>query len=214
MRLRMITNSGLFLVIKNCMSRVAGLFIYILFSIGLSAQEKPEGLFINSRAPDFKATDQYGKELRLKETLKDSLVVLVFYRGQWSPYCNKYLKNLEDSLPLIKTKAARLIAVSPEKPENIVKTIEKTNASYSILYDKDMKIMKAYDVAFEVDEKSISRYKNADIDLAAANGQKDKIYLPVPAIYIISKQENIIYRFFDPDYKKRPPVQELLDNLH
>ena len=186
---------------------------FILFSFVLSAQEKPEGLFINSKAPDFKANDQYGKEIRLKEILKDSLVVLIFYRGEWCPYCNRYLKKLEDSLQLIKEKGARLIAVSPEKPENIRKTIEKTKATYPILYDKDMKIMKAYDVAFELDEKTVSRYKNADIDLADANGQKNKVILPVPAIYIIRKEGTIVYRFFEPDYKKRASVQEILDNL-
>ncbi len=179
----------------------------------LSAQEKPEGLFINSKAPDFKATDQYGNEIRLKDVLKDSLVVLIFYRGQWCPYCNRQLKKLEDSLQLIKNKGARLIAVTPEKPEFISKTIEKTKASYPLLYDKEMKIMKAYAVAFQVDDKSVSRYKNADIDLITANGQKDKAFLPVPAVYIISKEGTILYRYFDSDYKKRPSVQELLNNL-
>jgi peroxiredoxin len=125
------------------------LLIFSLFTFSfLSAQEKPEGLFINSKAPDFKATDQYGKEIRLKEALKDSAVVLIFYRGQWSPYCIKYLKALEDSFHAIKNKGARLIAVTPEKPEFISKTIEKTKASYPLIYDKEMKIMKAYAVAF------------------------------------------------------------------
>jgi len=179
----------------------------------LHAQEKPEGLFINSKAPDFKATDQYGKEIRLKDVLRDSLVVLVFYRGQWDPYCNKYLKKLQDSAQLIKDKGARLIAVTPEKPEFIAKTIEKTNAGFPLLYDKEIKIMKAYAVAFEVDAKTVSRYKSADIDLAETNGQKEKIYLPVPAVYIISKEGTILYRYFDADYKKRPTVQEILNNL-
>src|SRR4030095_14576374 len=180
----------------------------------LFAQEKPEGLFINSKAPDFKATDQFGKEIRLKDVLKDSFVVLIFYRGQWCPYCNKQLKKLEDSLQLIKDKGARLIAVTPEKPEFISKTIEKTKASYPLLYDKEMKIMKAYAVAFQLDDRTVSRYKNADIDLAAANGQKEKVYLPVPAVYIISKEGTILYRYFDFDYKKRASVQEILDYLN
>lgn len=187
--------------------------IGFLVSSVAPAQEKPEGLFINSKAPDFQAIDQYGKEIRLKDVLKDSLVVLFFYRGEWCPYCNRHLKKLEDSLQLIKDKGARLIAVTPEKPEYILKTIEKTKASYSLLYDKEMKIMKAYAVAFQVDEKTVSRYKNADIDLATANGQKDKVYLPVPAVYIISKEGTIMYRFFNADYKRRPSVQEILDNL-
>lgn len=192
-------------------------FILVFVSIFLisisNAQEKPEGLFINSKAPDFRTNDQNGIELRLKDVIKDSLVVLVFYRGQWCPYCNKHLKKLEDSLSMIKEKGARLIAISPEKPENIKKTVEKTSASYSILYDKDMKIMKAYHVAFEVDEKTVSRYKNANIDLLEANGQKVNAYLPVPALYIINKEGTIKYRFFEPDYKKRVSVLEVLEQL-
>jgi peroxiredoxin len=195
------------------MHKIFFLVSFLFAHLFLSAQEKPEGLFINSKAPDFKATDQYGNDIRLKDVLKDSLVVLIFYRGQWCPYCNKQLKKLEDSLLLIKNKGARLIAVTPEKPEYISKTIEKTKASYPLLYDKEMKIMKAYGVAFQVDDKSVSRYKNADIDLLNANGQKDKAFLPVPATYIISKEGTILYRFFDTDYKKRPSVQEILDNL-
>jgi len=187
--------------------------ILLLSQQFLSAQEKPEGLFINSKAPDFKANDQYGNEIRLKEILKDSLVVLVFYRGQWCPFCNRQLKRLEDSLSFIKSKGARLIAVTPEQPEYISKTIEKTKASYPLLYDKDMKIMKAYAVSFEVDERTVSRYKNADIDLATANGQKDKVYLPIPAVYIISKEGSVLYRYFDADYKKRPSVKEIIDYL-
>ena len=195
------------------MTRIFLLILLLTTQSFLIAQEKPEGLFINSKAPDFRSIDQYGKEIRLKDVLKDSVVVLVFYRGQWCPYCSKQLKKLEDSLQLITSKGARLIAITPEKPEFISKTIEKTKASYPLIYDKDMKIMKAYSVAFEVDERTVSRYKNADIDLAVANGQKDKVYLPVPAIYIINKESTIVYRFFEPDYKKRVSVQEILDNL-
>lgn len=189
------------------------LLVGTLVAINLFAQEKPEGLFINSKAPDFRSTDQYGKEIRLKDVLKDSVVVLIFYRGQWCPYCNRQLKKLEDSLQLVKDRGAKLIAITPEQPEYISKTIEKTKASYSLIYDKEMKIMKAYAVAFEVDERTVSRYKNADIDLATANGQKEKVYLPVPAVYIIDKESTIVYRFFEFDYKKRPSVQEILDKL-
>lgn len=176
------------------------------------AQEAPEGLFIASKAPDFKAKDQNGKEVRLKDLLKQGKVVLVFYRGYWCPYCNKELSRLQDSLQLIKDKGATLIAISPEKPENITKTVEKTKAEYSILYDEGLKIMKAYEVEFEVPENTITRYRNSGIDLEKNNGGNGK-YLPVPAIYIIDKESTVTYRFFEPDYKKRPSVLEILKNL-
>ena len=72
--------------------------------------------------------------------------------------------------------------------------------------------MKAYDVRFALDEKSVSRYKMSGIDLAATNG-KNGTNLPVPAVYIINKENTIIYRYFNEDYKKRVSVKELLSNL-
>jgi peroxiredoxin len=192
------------------------LFFFVAISIYgsvLIAQDKPEGLFINSKAPDFKAKDQSGIEVNLKELRKKGSVVIVFYRGNWCPYCNRYLKKLEDSLQFIKEKGAQLVAITPEKQEGIEKTIEKTKASFAILHDEDLKIMKAYDVEYQMDERTVGRYKNADIDLAVINDKKNANYLPVPAVYIVNKEGSIVYRFFDVDYKKRVSVSEILENL-
>jgi peroxiredoxin len=192
-------------------------FLSVLLLIGAlqsAGQEKPEGLFINSKAPDFKGKDQNGNDVVLKDLRKKGAVVIIFYRGYWCPYCNRELQKLEDSLQLIKEKGAQLIAITPEKQEGIAKTIEKTKASYSIITDEELKIMKAYDVAYQVDTKTIDRYKMANIDLAANNGQKpDAVYLPVPAVYIIGKDGEIKYRYFEEDYKKQATVKDILNNL-
>jgi peroxiredoxin len=186
--------------------------LVLLCSISIYGQEQPEGLFINSKAYDFKAKDQNGKEIRLKELLKKGKVVLIFYRGQWCPYCNRYLQKLEDSLSLIKEKGATVVAITPELPENISKTVEKTKAEFSIIYDEGLKIMKAYEVEYEVPLNIQERYRNTGIKLDENNG-KNGNYLPIPATYIIDKDANISYRFFNADYKKRPSVKEILDNL-
>lgn len=194
------------------MKKAVGFLLLLHMVCFLVAQEAPEGLFINSKAPDFKAKDQYGNEVRLKDLLKNGKVILIFYRGHWCPYCNKYLKKLEDSLQFIKDKGATLVAITPELPENIDKTIEKTSAGYSILYDDGLKIMKAYNVKFEIPENVLTRYRNSGINMEENNG-KNGNFLPIPATYIIDKDSNITYRFFQADYKKRPSILELLDNL-
>jgi peroxiredoxin len=188
--------------------------IFSIIALNSYSQEKPEGLFIYSKAPDFKGKDQNGKEISLKDLRKKNPVVLVFYCGFWCPYCIRNLKSFEDSLELIKTKGAELIAITPEKKEGIAKTIAKTGAGFSIIPDEEIKIMKAYDVANYVNEKDVSRYKMANIDLAVNNGQKpDNIYLPVQAIYIIDKEGEIKYRFFETDNKKKPSIKDILANL-
>src|SRR5688572_10968171 len=194
------------------MKRFSLVFFAFFLILSVNAQETPEGLFISSKAPDFKAKDQYGTEIRLKDQLKKGKVVLVFYRGHWCPYCNRYLKKLEDSLQLIKDKGATLITVTPEKPESILKTAEKTKASFSILHDEKLKIMKAYDVDLLLEENTVTRYRNSNIDIEANNGVNGN-YLPIPAVFIIDKESTITYRFFEQDYKKRPSVREILENL-
>jgi len=185
----------------------------LLVSLLSFAQDKPEGLFINSKAPDFKVKDQNGMDINLKDLRKKGPVVLMFYRGYWCPYCNKELTRFQDSLALITAKGAQLIAITPETTEGIAKTVEKTKASFPIISDKDMILTKAYAGAFDVDDRTRMRYKSAGIDLLENNAQKEKASLPVPAIYIINRDGTVIYRYFDADYKKRPSVQEILANI-
>jgi peroxiredoxin len=196
------------------MNKIISIVLMCISASGsLVAQNGPNGLTVNSVAPDFTAKDQNGKTINLKSELKKNEVVVVFYRGEWCPFCNKELKALEDSLQWIRSKGAIVLAISPEKSENISKTIEKTKASYSILHDEGLKIMKSYDVAFQVDSLTLTKYKAYGIDFTAANGKSNGNNLPVPAVYVINKKGQITYRHFDPDYRKRPTIKEIASHL-
>ncbi|MGC4021529.1 MAG: redoxin domain-containing protein [Cyclobacteriaceae bacterium] len=102
------------------------------------------------------------------------------------------MKQLEESLDMLTAKGARVIAVTPEKPEYIAKSIEKTNASFSILHDDGLKIMRSYDVAYKVDDKSVKKYQRLNIDLNVINGDTNRENLPVPAVYVINRQGVIV----------------------
>ena len=183
----------------------------ILFSLRVSAQT---GLKNDAIAPEFTARDNSGKTLNLKVLLKShNAVVLFFYRGQWCPYCNKQIKQLQDSLQLLTGKGAYVIGVTPETSENISKTIDKTHASFSIIQDKDYRIMKAYDVNYTVNDETLSHLKKYGIDLEKNNGNKDHV-LPVPATYVINSSGKISFVHFDKDYTRRASVSSLLNVLN
>jgi peroxiredoxin len=139
-------------------------------------------------------------------------VVLFFYRGQWCPYCNKHIKELQDSLGRLTAKGAYVVGVTPETAENIGKTIEKTHASFSIIQDKDYHIMKAYDVNYVLDDKTVNQYRNWHVNLDEINGNTDHV-LPVPATYVIDNTGKITFVQFDKDYRKRASVADLLQAL-
>lgn len=183
-----------------------------ILSLGAKSQDAPKGLPVNDKAPVFVAKDQNGKNVSLENLLQKGPVVLVFYRGQWCPYCNRQLSQLQDSVSYIVAKGATLVAVSPEKPENIQKTIAKTKATYPILFDDGLTIMNAYNVTYQVDTATVAKYKKYGIDFKEANGSNGD-HLPVPAVFVIGKNDIIKYVHFDPDYTKRASVKEILDHL-
>ena len=172
----------------------------------------PAGLKVGDKAPNIVSKDNTGKAFDLKSQLKKGDVVVVFYRGQWCPFCNKQLGHLNDSLSQIMAKGATVVAVSPETMENVAKTVTKTKASFPIIPDENLAIMKAYQVNFAVDSVTQTKYKAYGIDFGQANGTNGA-NLPVPATFIVGKDGNIKYAFFNPDYRKRPSIQEILDHL-
>lgn len=191
------------------------IILYVVFFLMCCygwAQPYPKGLEIGDRAPDFTGKDSNGQSFSLYNQLKKGEVVVVFYRGQWCPFCNKQLSALNDSLQMIVSKNATLVAITPETQENALKTIAKTKASFSVISDEHLAIMKAYKVDFTVDIATQDRYKKFGIDFSQANGDNGAS-LPVPATYVIGKDGKIKYVFFNPDYRLRPSVKEIADHL-
>ena len=189
-------------------------FLLILCSFAFAQAETvyPEGLKVGDIAPDFLAKDQDGKTINLKQALQRGPVVMLFYRGQWCPYCNKQMNRFSDSLSMLTAKGASVLAITPETAENVKKTIEKTKSAFPIIEDQGLAIMKMYKVNFAVDEKTIAKYKGYGIDFDNANGSNGA-NLPVPATYIIGTNGIVKYVFFNTDYRKRASVLDILNNL-
>jgi peroxiredoxin len=182
----------------------------IFFSIQVLAQT---GLKEGVKAPEFVAVDNSGQIIDLHTILKShKAVLLFFYRGQWCPYCNRYIQRMQDSLQLLMDKGAYVIAVTPETPSNISKTIEKTHASFSIVQDRNYQIMKDYQVNYTVDDVLLSKLNTYGVDLEKNNGNKDHV-LPVPATYIIDPSGKITFVHFDKDYTQRPSIKTLLEKI-
>lgn len=191
------------------------LFLFIVTTLSyfsFNTVDPPAGLKVGDVAPDFSGSDQHGKKIQLKESLKSGPVVVLFYRGEWCPYCNRQLQMLQDSLQFITGKGASVIAITPENSENRTKTIAKTKASFHILSDDHSSIMHAYGVAFTLDEKTTAQYKGYGIVLSERNGTNGN-ELPVPAVYIVNKKGRIAYRHFDTDYTKRASIKEIVEHL-
>jgi len=175
--------------------------------------KEPKGLAVGAQVPNFEAKDLFDQTFQLSEALKKGCLVVIFYRGQWCPLCNKHLKAVEKRLEEIYAKGAQVVAVSPERSEFLKMTAEKTKASFQLLFDEDYAISRLFDLDFKPSLTSRMMYNK----LLGANLKKahsdDSERLPIPATYIIDQQGKVIWRHFDPDYKKRSSVGDIFANL-
>lgn len=173
----------------------------------------PVGLKLGESAPVFKQNDQHGEEIFMPDMLKKGPLVVLFYRGQWCPACDRYLSGLSDSIELIKSTGANVVIVTPETAENINKTEESTGIDAHIISDNSGLLMDAFKVSFFVteayQEKINTKYAT---DIAVSNGSK-VAKLPVPATFIINKNGHIVWRQFDVDYHNRASANEILQAL-
>ncbi|MDZ7845582.1 MAG: peroxiredoxin-like family protein [Owenweeksia sp.] len=178
---------------------------------GLVNKDLPEGLGVGETAPLIEATDQNGDKFELREALKEGAVVLTFYRGNWCPYCSRYLASFSEAIKDIESAGGIVVAVSPEvEAEVAIASVNSKEGNLTMLHDADGKIMRAYNVDFKVtrayQDKLSAKFK---VNLKEHNNQ-DTAVLPVPATYIINKDGAIIYRYFNLDYSRRAPIEELL----
>jgi len=175
--------------------------------------EDAHGLPVGQSAPMFSAIDADNNLFSLEDALNKGPVVLIFYRGFWCPVCNKHLGSIQDSLKMIEETGAKVIAVSPEKPEYLDKMSEKSGAEFTLLYDEEYKIANAYDVTFKPGTMKLFTY-NTFLGAKLKDTHSDESQrLPIPATYIVGQQGKTIWRQFDPDYNKRSSVNDILKAL-
>lgn len=173
-----------------------------------------KGLKVGAIVSDFSAKDIFDKTFTLSNLVQTGNVVIIFIRGQWCPFCNKHLKELQNQFHKIYEKGASVVVVTPEKSEFIKETIKKTGAEFTILYDEDYKIAKAFDVLFLPSKMMRVMYNTALGAKLKESHSDDSEQLPIPATFIISKEMKVIWRHFDPDYKKRSKMADILENLN
>ncbi|MBX2861635.1 MAG: AhpC/TSA family protein [Vampirovibrio sp.] len=166
-------------------------------------------LKVGDTAPDFTLSDATGQPVHLENELKNGPVVITFYRGKWCPYCNTALVALAETTPAINGAGARVLAVSPQTPDNSLSTQEKHDLPYRVLSDPGNQTANDFGIVFTLAKDLVPIYKKFGIDLADVNGE-DSNQLPLPATYVIDTNGKITWAFVDTDYTRRAEPAEVL----
>lgn len=152
------------------------------------------------------------RQIDLYTLLNEGPVVLNFYRGGWCPYCNLELKALHHFQPEIKRRGAQLIAITPERPENIAQTVRKNHLDYPVVHDINSEVARQFGLAVLLSEPIKALYRSLGLNLSARNADV-MVRLPLPATYVINTDYRVSYAFVNEDYTQRAEPEEVLAAL-
>jgi len=165
------------------------------------------------KAPDFTLPNATGKPVNLYGILSKHTVVLVFYRGEWCPYCNLQLSILQKDLNKFKEQGAEIIAISPQNPDSTLSISEKQNLEFEVLSDAHNKVTKQYTRVFKMSDPILTVMKNLGYDFDSYYSDDSK-EIPVPAVFVIAKDGTVLFAKSEGgDYRHRVETEEILDLL-
>jgi peroxiredoxin len=171
--------------------------------------EEVTPLLIGEQIPNLTLKDSEGRDFDLLKEVKIKPTVLVFFRGGWCPYCNLHLSELQSIEKNLLDLGYQILAISMDKWELLNGNSEKVNLTYKLLSDNSANAVKAFGIAFKVEDGIVEKYKTYNIDLESASGEKHHI-LPVPAAFIVGTDGMIKFEYVNPNYKVRIKADLLL----
>jgi len=179
-----------------------------LIASGIAERSTGEG----SAAPSFSLPNAQGEPVASESLWEEGPAVVSFYRGGWCPYCNVELRALQQRLPEIEALGARLVAITPETPDNALSTQEKNEIGFEVLSDGGNAVASAFGLTFRLPDAVNDLYKGFGIDLETSNGETSQT-LPVPATFVIGKGGKVLKAFVDADYTRRAEPDEIIAAL-
>jgi peroxiredoxin len=158
-------------------------------------------------------TDATGAPVTLDRLVEDAPAVVVFHRGGWCPYCNLALRTYQrELLPELAASGARLVAISPQSPDQSHSTAEKAELEFTVLSDPGNRIAHRVGVVVQQADEVLNVQRTLGLDLAEVNAECST-ELPRPTVLIVDRDRTVRFVDVQPDDTARTEVADILAGL-
>ena len=149
-------------------------------------------LDVGQKITYFELPDQQDYPWSLSGQLETGPVVLVFYRGDWCPYCNGQLASYARKFEEFEKRGAQIAGISVDPPPDNARMVGKLLLPYPLLSDPEGELAR------------LCGLWNAEEGVA------------VPSVVVVDQQGEVRYLYSGSDIADRPEDEELfavLDEL-
>jgi len=161
----------------------------------------------------FTLDDATGTPVSLDMIVESGPAVIVFYRGGWCPYCNLALRTYQrELLPQLGAFGARLVAISPQSPDQSLSTVEKASLEFTVLSDPGSRLADLIGIAFEQPDDVLAAQRELGLDLAKVNAG-GAVRLPRPTVLVVDRNRTVRFADVQPDYTARTEVADIITAL-
>ena len=115
-------------------------------------------------------------------------------------------------LPQIAALGARLVAISPQLPEQSLATAQTDELTFDVLSDVGNHAARRFGLVYALPEELRAALRSNNKALPGINGD-ESWELPVPATYVIAPNGRIALAYIEVDYRKRLGPDAILDAL-
>jgi peroxiredoxin len=158
----------------------------------------------------FTLSDANGTPVTLDDLVEDGPAVIVFYRGGWCPYCNIAIRTYQhELLPELTAFQARLVAISPQSPDQSLSTAEKAELTFTVLSDPGNRVAKRLGIVFQQADDVLEAQRALGLDLAMVNAE-GSTELPRPTVLIVDSERVVRFVDVQPDFTARTEVADIL----
>jgi peroxiredoxin len=162
------------------------------------------------RLEDFTLPGATGERVSLSEILADGPAVLVFYRGGWCPYCSIALRTYQtELLPELDALGVRLVAISPQSPDQSLSTAEKAELAFTVLSDPGAQLARRLGIGFQHSEQMLAAQRERGLNLTEVNADSSSA-LPMPTVLIVDQDRTVRFADTHADYTSRTEVADIL----
>lgn len=104
-----------------------------------------DAIKVGNKMPDVSFKTPDGEEVSISKYM-NAPAVMLFYRGNWCPFCMAQIKELAAEYRKIKEKGASLIFISPQSPKHTKSLAKKFDIPAIFLIDEGLKAAKKLDI--------------------------------------------------------------------